>query len=118
MIYYAISQTLKVGAETTLKDATRPISDIFQHSGNYDNYDLKIMQMKMGFLNVGKTGSTSSNEAMDTIDFINAGLASEFIGTATSLTATKKNANSDKTTLAIKTAATCTYPTEQVCIDN
>jgi len=116
MMYEAVSATVKVGAEATLKGQSKPNAKMFWPAGNYVNMDLQNLQMKMGFLGVGKAGSTDSAEAKSTIDLAKAGLASAFTGSATKLGSTKKNNKSETTALAVKAAAACTDPTEAVCI--
>ena len=116
MMYEAVSNKVKVGAEATLDGQSRPNGKMFWPAGNYVSMDLQNLQMKMGFLGVGKAGSTDSAEAKSTIDLAKAGLLSGFSGTATMLGSTKKNNKSDKTVLGDKTPAACTDPTEEVCI--
>merc|ERR1711988_1787429 len=79
-------------------------------AGNYVSMDLQNLQMKMGFLGVGKAGSTDSAEAKSTIDLAKAGLASGFSGTATMLGSTKKNNKSDATALADRPLLLATTP--------
>ena len=79
--------------------------------------DLKNMQAKMGFFGVGKKGSTDSSEAKSTIGLIKSGLASAFTGSAVKVDSTTKNNKSEKTVFAIKTASSCTEPSESVCMN-
>ena len=116
LMYEAVSKTVKVAAEATLKGQTVPNGKMFWPAGNYVSMDLQNLQMKMGFLGVGKAGSTDSAEAKSTIDLAKNGLGSSFSGTATKLGSTKKNNKSDSTALADKTPAACNDPTEAVCI--
>ena len=117
IVYEAESNKVKVGVEATLKGQSIPNGKMFWPAGNYVSYDLQNLQMKMGFLGVGKAGSTNSAEAKSTIDLAKAGLVSGFSGTATKLDTTKKNNKSAATVLGDKTAAACTDPTEEVCIE-
>ena len=116
IVYEAESNKVKVGVEATLKGQSIPNGKMFWPAGNYVSYDLQNLQMKMGFLGVGKAGSVDSAEAKSTIDLAKAGLLSGFSGTATMLGSTKKNSKSAATVLGDKAPAACTDPTEDVCI--